>query len=194
MKIKSEKFSTGSYWANLFRSPNEKSDIEAVLASMPLFNKVEKKHLNSFLKLIHNRVYNQNEYVFYQGDPGICLYIIRDGIVDIIQSDEFDNKFKLISLKRGDFFGELALLDDEVRSATAVAKIESNLAVIFKPDLDEFVEKYPEVGVNIMRGIAQVAAIRLRNVNTDFMNCFIKLNSIKQESSNDTNKENSDTN
>jgi CRP-like cAMP-binding protein len=82
-------------------------------------------------------------------------------------------------LNRGDFFGELALLDDEIRSGTAIALEQTSLAVIFKPDLDEFIERYPKAGIKILRGISTIISTRLRKLNDEYFSLYIK--NIKKE-------------
>ena len=164
-----------SFWANLFKTPTEKSEIEEVLLSMLPFKKLSKNHINLLVKMIHNRAYAANEYVFYQNDPGIGLYIIIKGEILITQETEEGDQFDLATLGRGDFFGELALLDEERRSASAIAMKDSQLAGIFKPDLDEFVETNPKEGIKILRGISQIIATRLRNLNQDYFNLYNRL-------------------
>ena len=78
------------------------------------------------------------------------------------------DKLTLAVIQKGDFFGELALVDGEKRSASAVAKSDSRLSVIFKPDLDEFIEKYPKKGIQILKGIAEITTVRLRTLNEDY--------------------------
>lgn len=156
-----------SFWANLFKAPAKKDELEEVLISMPPFKNLGNKPLRTLIKLIHNRAYSANEYVFYQSDPGIALYVIIKGEILITEETDGD-RFDLATLSRGDFFGELALLDEEKRSASAVAMKDSQIAVIFKPDLDEFVETYPKEGIKILRGISQIVATRLRNLNQDY--------------------------
>lgn len=156
-----------SFWANMFKTPAEKSDVEEVLLSMPPFQFLNSKHLKLLMKVIHNRIYAANEYVFYQNDPGIGLYVIIKGEV-LITQDDGEERFDLALLGRGDFFGELALLDEEKRSASAISLKESQIAVIFKPDLDEFTELHPQQGIQVLKGISQIVATRLRNLNQDY--------------------------
>lgn len=163
---------SSSFWANLFKTPTKKDDLENVLSSMAPFKNLEKKYFKILLKLIHNRAYAANEYVFMQGDPGIGLYLIIKGEVLITMETEDGERFDLANLGRGDFFGELALLDEETRSASAIAMKESQLAVIFKPDLDEFVETHPGEGIKILRGISQIIATRLRTLNQDYISLY----------------------
>jgi CRP-like cAMP-binding protein len=172
MENPSKMIRSSSFWANLFKAPAEKSDLENVLHSMPPFKELNSKYLKLLLKLIHNRLYAPNEHIFYQGDPGIGLYIIRDGEVVVNKTTEDGEQFDLASFHRGDFFGELALLDEETRSASAIAMKETKIAVLFKPDLDEFIETYPKQGIKILRGLSQIIATRLREVNEDYLELY----------------------
>ncbi len=169
-----------SFWANFFKSPTENIDLQNVLLSIPLFAELNKKDLSHLIDLIHNRNYLPGEYIFYQGDPGIGLYIIREGEVTIQRTSENKEQVSLATFYKGDFFGELALVDGEKRSASAIAKTESRLAVIFKPDLDEFIHTYPKKGVKILKGVSQIVAIRLRKLNEDYFDLQTK-NKIKSE-------------
>ena len=165
-----------SFWANLFKTPTEKSELEEVLLSMPPFKKLGNKKIKLLMKVIHNRIYAASEYIFFQGDPGIGLYIIIRG--EVLITEEIDGeKFDLTMLTRGDFFGELALLDEEKRSASAIALKDSQLAVIFKPDLDEFVDTHSKEGIQILKGISQIVATRLRNLNQDYFTLYNKTRS-----------------
>lgn len=171
--MKNQTNTHSSFWANLFKAPPEKSDLEEVLSSMPPFKHLNSKDYKLLLSIIHNRVYSANEYIFFQGDPGIGLYIIQEGEVIIERTINENIKLELARFTRGDFFGELALLDEDTRSASAIAVKDSRLAVIFKPDLDEFLDKYPKKGLKIMQGISQIIATRLRSLNQDFVKLYV---------------------
>src|SRR4030042_4095280 len=151
MQYQTQIIKKSNFWANLFKPPSVKSDLEAVLLSMPPFKNIGANYLRILLKLFHDRFYTANEYIFYQGDPGIGLYIIREGEIIIAKTVEENKRYNIAKFGRGDFFGELALLDQETRSASSLASKDSHLAVIFKPDLDEFIDKYPKVGIKILR-------------------------------------------
>ncbi|MCX6149861.1 MAG: cyclic nucleotide-binding domain-containing protein [Ignavibacteriales bacterium] len=163
-----------SFWSNLFKTPAERDEIKLVLTSMPPFKELSSRDLDLLLHIVHNRVYAANEFIFNQGDPGIGLYIIQSGEVRIEKQIDKNQKYTLAVFNRGDFFGEIALLDDDARSASAIAAKDSKLAVIFKPDLDEFVEKYPKKGIKILQGISQIVATRLRNINQDFITLYFQ--------------------
>jgi CRP-like cAMP-binding protein len=159
-----------SFWANLFHTPTESDELFQSLQTITLFKSLSKKDLENLMGIIHKRNYLAGEYIFYQGDPGIGLYIIREGEVLITRESDNGEKITLAVFQNGDFFGELALVDNDKRSASAIAKSDTKLSVIFKPDLDEFIEKYPKKGIKILRGIAEITAVRLRTLNEDYFN------------------------
>jgi CRP/FNR family cyclic AMP-dependent transcriptional regulator len=164
-----------SFWSNFFKSPTEKVDLQKSLLSIPIFSRLRRRELTMLMNIIHNRNYVSGEYIFYQGDPGLGLYLIRDGEVIIQRKKEEEEIISLASFTKGDFFGELALIDGEKRSASAISNSDTRLAVIFKPDLDEFIENYPKSGIKILRGISEIIATRLRKLNEDNFNLQNKL-------------------
>ncbi|MHC1739392.1 MAG: cyclic nucleotide-binding domain-containing protein [Ignavibacteriaceae bacterium] len=163
-----------SFWANIFKSKTESDEILEILKQMPPFENLRPKELKDVLALIHNRTYSAGETIFLKGDPGISLYIIVAGTVAILDEGK-SLKLKLAEFSRGDFFGEIALIDNENRSASAVAETKCTLAAIFKPDLDEFMLKNPKAGVSILKGLAKIITARLRNLNTEYFILFQKL-------------------
>ena len=170
MSEETKKTIHSSFWANIFNPSKEQNDLLNFLQAIPLFNSLSKKDLIALMSNIHKRNYLAGEYIFYQGDPGIGLYIINEGKVLINRESNESKKFTLAVFHKGDFFGELALIDNDTRSASAIAEIDSELYVIFKPDLDEFIEKYPKKGIKILQGISQITASRLRTLNEDYFN------------------------
>ena len=176
-----QKVVRSSFWANLFKPPTDKTDLQEILQAIPLFAQLSKRDFSMLFNIIHNRSYVAHEYIFHQGDPGIGLYVIREGEVRIERKLDSAETILLAKFKSGDFFGELALVDDEKRSASAIAESEVKLAVIFKPDLDEFITHFPKRGVKILQGISHVVAVRLRQVNEENINLQ---SSIKKHSEN----------
>lgn len=161
-----------SYWNSFFKPASDKTDFESVLGSMPPFAKLPGKYLKLLMKIVHYREYDTNECIFYQGDPGVGLYIVKEGSVKIVLECENDETRELASFEPGEFFGDMALLEEAARSATAIATSNTKLAVIFKADLDEFIDRFPAQGVNILRGLSQIIAARLRILNRDYTELY----------------------
>lgn len=175
--MSNEVLPNNSFWNNLFKSKIKKSEIEEVFLQMPPFQELSTVNLKAISRLMHNRIYQPGEMIFHQGDPGTGLYIIISGQV-VIKQEEDKKSWDLAKLYTGDFFGELALLDDEVRSATAVALEETEVIVIFKHDLDTFIKNNPKEGTKILKGISRIIAIRLRNLNQEYFQLFKEMKNI----------------
>lgn len=165
-----------SFWTNVFNSPTERSELEKSLSKTPIFSSLSKRELKLLLEIIHNRTYVAGEIIFLQGDPGIGLYIVREGEVSIRRKDQNGIEYNLANFIKDDFFGELALVDGEKRSASAIAVTDCKISVLFKPDLDEFIDKFPRKGIKILRGISTILAERLRSLNEDYFKLLIKTN------------------
>ena len=178
---KSKKSTESSFWSNIFKSPAGKADLVKSLEAIPLFDSLSRRDLNNLVNIFHDRNYLAGELVFCQGDPGIGLYLIRDGEVAIIRENDSAEKIELAIFNKGDFFGELAMVDGEKRSASAIAKSDSRLAVVFKPDLDDFIVKYPKKGIQILNGIAHIIAVRLRTLNEEYFALRTQKLKVKEE-------------
>src|SRR5687768_11559840 len=101
------------------------------------------------------------DMIFAQGDLGTDMYIIQEGEVDIIK--HIGNESHLLShLEKGDFFGEMALMEAAPRTADAVAKTDVKVLVINGSRFDEMLRKNPEIAVRIIRKYSK----RLREANT----------------------------
>lgn len=159
--------SSRSLWSNIFRQREEEGDLTAILARVPIFKNLSGRELNLVKNLIHLRKYQPEEVIFMEGQPGTGLYLITQGGVSITLNHKRDNQIELARLKDGDFFGELSLLDESPRSASAVAVGATELAGFFRPDLMDLIEKSPLIGNKIVLSLAEVLGERLRATNRE---------------------------
>jgi CRP/FNR family cyclic AMP-dependent transcriptional regulator len=152
-------------WANIFRFGARKESLAEILQNVPLFQELTVKELKILERVVHIRTYEAGEAVFVETELGAGMYIIRSGRVDILLNYKTERRLILAELEEGDFFGEMALLGDTSRSATAVARDRSELIGFFHPDLVEIINIHPEVGAKISLGLAKTLADRLRYTN-----------------------------
>jgi CRP/FNR family cyclic AMP-dependent transcriptional regulator len=157
---------TDGIWGNIFRYGNRKESLAEILQNVPLFHSLTPKELRILEKLVHVRTYEADEPVFVESEPGAGMYVIRSGRVDIKLKHQSEHPLLLAELQTGDFFGEMALLGDSSRSATAVARESSELIGFFHPDLEEIMNLHPTMGAKIAIGLAKTMADRLRYTNT----------------------------
>jgi CRP/FNR family transcriptional regulator, cyclic AMP receptor protein len=152
-------------WANIFKLGTRKQSLAETLQNIPLFHHLSPKELKILERVVHIRTYQPGETVFVETEPGAGMYIIQTGRVDIVLNHKSERPLMLAELEPGDFFGEMALLGDTARSATAVARQRSELIGFFHPDLTEIINIHPSMGAKISLGLAKTLAERLRYTN-----------------------------
>jgi CRP/FNR family cyclic AMP-dependent transcriptional regulator len=158
-------------WDNLFRRGKKVDDIRSLLRDNILFQDLAERELRFVESLVHVRRFHAGEPVFRQGEVGVGMYLIAKGRIEIFvsdpnapakKSDESRDIF-ITQLTANDFFGELALVEDNGRrTASALARDESLLIGFFKPDLTEVLERNPEAGIKISLRLAEVLGQRLK--------------------------------
>ena len=149
-------------WENYFNKKNADSPVIHALQSVPVFNELTPKQFKEISRLIHKRNYKKGEIIFKKGSLGEGMYLILSGSV-VIKDPESGIVFA--SLTNDNFFGEMALLDEEPRSAQAEATSPSHLIGFFRTDLMFLISRFPEMGNKILLNLSQVLAARLREAN-----------------------------
>ncbi len=121
-----------------------------------MFEQLEGEDLEQLSALLRTRRYAKGEVIFHQGDVGRALYVIRKGEVAIRLSSPDGKEVILALLDRGDFFGELALLDGEPRSTDAVAREETDLLSIQREDFHAFLNARPKVALGLLANLSRL--------------------------------------
>ena len=153
-------------WGNIFRLGSRNESLAGILQNVPIFRELTPKELRILERVVHARTYEADETVFVENEPGAGMYVIRSGRIDIVLKHDTQNRLLLAELEAGDFFGEMALLGDTSRSATAVARERSELIGFFHPDLLEIINLHSVMGAKISFGLAKTLSDRLRYTNT----------------------------
>ncbi|MBN1879449.1 Crp/Fnr family transcriptional regulator [bacterium] len=94
-------------------------------------------------------LYRGGERIFSEGQPGREMYVVESGRIRIFLTTH-DRELTLAILKRGDFFGEMALLEDLPRSASAAAAEETRLIAIAKDDFKFLIQEHPEIAMKVL--------------------------------------------
>ena len=120
------------FWENIFNK-NKKSDYNNInlLEQTALFRMLSKKEIRKVSLLIYERNYKRNEFLFKEGNPGAGMFIIKSGSIAIERKTQSGETILLASLSSGDFVGDLALLDDSPRSASARCLMNTKVIVFY---------------------------------------------------------------
>lgn len=166
-----------SFWGNIFRGSDDAS-VYALLRAIPLFDGLSRGELADVESILHRREYGPDEVLFRQGNPGVGMYIIREGTIEIVDEATGETLAELVD---GDFFGEMALLNETPRSATAVARTDAVLYGLFRPDLLGLVERDPSLGVQILLRMSRVISERLVHTNDTVRELRERLDEVQSE-------------
>jgi len=137
------------------------------LHEVELFAGRKEQTLAELEQCMEKRHVAAGDAIFSRGDAGDELFLIRRGAVRIVLPLNDRQSHHLGTFGRGSFFGEMAFLDGEVRSANAVAFVDTELYVLSRRAFDKFAEDHKKIGLRLMEGIASVPASRLRYTNAE---------------------------
>jgi len=155
-------------WHNIFRGRKKGEDrIIDFLRAVPIFAELTESELRILEQNVYLRRYTDGEPVFKEGDPSLGMYVVKGGAVDIVRQVRADQPMCLATLTPGDFFGELGLIDDAPRSASAVARGATEAIGFFKPDLMRLVHQKPDFGLKIFLSVAKTVSARLRRADEE---------------------------
>jgi CRP-like cAMP-binding protein len=138
------------------------SRVIELLRSMDLFAELADEELSKIARLLKEHKVSENEVIFSQGDAGDGLYVILQGRVRIATRDNFGRERVLAFYGPGEFFGDMAVLTGDPRSASATASTEVRLLQLRKDDFDMLVA----TSVGIMRGMLRIMVERQAAMNT----------------------------
>jgi CRP/FNR family cyclic AMP-dependent transcriptional regulator len=136
-------------------SLDDRPAIEA-LRRCPLFAPCSDELLADIARQLRSRSYRRNEVIFHQGDPGDALHVITRGAVKILLPSPEGDEAIIATLRAGDFFGELALLDSEPRSATATAVEATTTLTLPRPVFRELLDSHPELRDALFSALTQL--------------------------------------
>jgi CRP/FNR family cyclic AMP-dependent transcriptional regulator len=131
------------------------------LRQVPLFESLDDEAADRLCKLLESRDCKVETVLFRTGDEGDAMYLIEHGKVRICVHAADGRQMTLAELGRGDFFGEMALLDGQRRSADAVVAEDARLAVLSREHFLSFVRSSPDVALEMLTALAN----RLRHTD-----------------------------
>jgi CRP/FNR family transcriptional regulator, cyclic AMP receptor protein len=125
-----------------------------LLKNIPLFAQLSDAERTELAALLQARSYQENQPVIWIGDPGADFYIVQQGSIVLSCPDESGNEMELATLRPGDFFGEISLLDGGPRTASARAGTAATLLSLGRDDFLQFLRTKPSAAIHIMTVIA----------------------------------------
>lgn len=146
------------------------------LSQISIFDalKDRKDDLIKLLEIVHRKSYPRGSVIIKEGDVGSDMFIVYRGSVEIQKQTRAGDTYTVVKLQAKDnvFFGEIALVDDDKRSATVIALEDSEFLVLDKQDFLALGKTNPKIALPITQTIARILASRLRKTTIDMLTIF----------------------
>jgi len=142
-----------------------------ILKSIPLFSELNEKQLEEISRHCIRQIYKKDNMVLIEEEIGSTMFVILDGRVKISRISDEGREVILSILCDGDFFGEMAILDGQTRSANAVTLEDTEMLIIRRENFLEMLYDYPQIAINLLKELAhrlrrsdsQIKSLSLQN-------------------------------
>ena len=160
-----------TFWGNIFSSRKDSgSDSDTdILRKCLIFQKLSRRELKKIANIIYERKYSAGEHLFEKGQPGAAMFILKKGLIKVVATDRDGGEMELADLQAEDFLGELALLDDSPRSASARAIEDTEALAFFREDLYRLLDTNPDIASKIFKELAIIIGQRLKASNEQLL-------------------------
>lgn len=126
----------------------------AQLKNLDWFDELPDEMLAGLAQKIHKRTVGKDEVLFQKGDEGNSLFIIKNGWVKVVTKDAQGGDVVLNEVGAGEIIGEMALLDNEPRSAGVIALEETIVLELKRDDFMEILKQQPDLALSVIRNFS----------------------------------------
>ncbi|WP_428264184.1 cyclic nucleotide-binding domain-containing protein [Haliangium sp.] len=140
-----------------------------VLKGMRMFRYLSYKELVRVMNITETESYGPGEHLFREGDAGESMYVVLSGLVKM-----YKGGVPVASMRKGQHFGEMSLVERAVRSLSAVAEEDSRVLSIPRHSFYSIVKKEPPLAVKILWSFVQVLGSRLRKTTADLTDALLQ--------------------
>lgn len=148
--------STPPRWRGWVHDPEHARRV-AILSKTPVFAGLPRRLVGRLAAKLFEKAYAPGEVIFREGDPGRGLFVVLDGSVEIVHTTP-QGEQRVASFGPSTAFGELALIDDLPRSATARATVPTRLLILYRTHFEGLVEGDRHIAVVVMHNLLRTLA------------------------------------
>lgn len=126
-----------------------------LLAGVPLFERFNEEERQVLAAQLDEEEFQAGQLVFRRADPGGAIFIVASGEVEVFIEDSTGARIVFETVRAGDFFGELSLLDGESRSASAQALVATRALRVDRADLEQLFARHPTAAMDVLAVIGR---------------------------------------
>ncbi|MEJ2586326.1 MAG: cyclic nucleotide-binding domain-containing protein [Deltaproteobacteria bacterium] len=130
-------------------------DDAEILAGVSLFSFMKPRDLRRLAKSVKRQHYDKGDLVIMEGARDARLFIMVSGEVEVIKNLGLESEKSLRTLRPNSYFGEMALIDDYVRTASVVARKETEVLWLDQWNIREEIKKYPNIAIELMQSLGR---------------------------------------
>jgi len=134
-----------------------------MLHQVEIFRGLSDDEIGTLTASSTRRSFPKNTVVIHESDPADSLFVIESGRVKVYCSDKSGKEFIMNTQGAGDYFGELALLDDSTRSASVRTVEKCTFCIVYKDDFNQVLDQHPNIARQLIRNLAS----RVRKLTAD---------------------------
>jgi CRP-like cAMP-binding protein len=149
--------------------------IVKVLSGIPLFGRLDTAELTIVARHMSYRRIAKGEVLFNEFDPGSYVCFVVEGELNVMKRADHDRSVVLRTLGKGRSIGEMAVIENQVRSATVVANRDSVLLLLSQSAFDKIIETQPRIGVKLLKGLACLLSDSLRKTSSRLADYMLPL-------------------
>lgn len=124
--------------------------MEDVFAAVPLFKRLSARQRARLARRATTRTYQPDDVIIREGDTGMAMYVILSGAARVTRGGDGGRAISLAEIGPADFFGEMGLIDDAVRSATITASAPTECALLARWDFQRELHADPNIAVALL--------------------------------------------
>lgn len=153
-------------WVRQFFRNESHSEALDFFRGIPIFHGLSTRQLGRVMLAMQPRQYHTGERLFEEGQVGKAVFIVKSGKVELTrQADGEDRSLGLLG--PGQMFGEMALLEQMKRTATATVVEDGEVFLLYTATLDALIRDHPAIGVKLLRNMAIMLSALLRKTNLE---------------------------
>ena len=142
-------------------SENEEKTRDLIL-TLPLFDAFKSDELDILARHMNFAEILRGEHLFVEGDKGDYMCFVVRGLLDVLKKTASGDYRVVARLGKGNTIGEMSIVDKSPRSATVVARQPSVVIILTKKGFDMLTDRYPAVGVTLMKKIMRLLSLNMR--------------------------------
>lgn len=143
-----------------------------LLQGLGLFSEFSESERQGLAELVESLEVKAGQTIVKQDEKGDCMFVLLNGNAKVVHQKD-DESVELFSLAPGDFFGEIALVDEGPRSANVEAKEDCQLLKISQADIRALAGVYPRAAFKLLIAIGRVMVQRMRQGNQKYIDSIL---------------------